>query len=145
MRRSVLFPLVFFVLLFSGGCSSSGGVTVIPATGGDPAFQTRNAFIFVDGKQRGVTPATVRIRRSFGTSQVSLRAGPEFTILRAFEIEWTVTGSRTMTEFTFGNEDRVYDLTDLSKTKDGTYVIPYFAHPVLVEDREFNFFIIVEE
>ncbi len=146
MRRAALLPLTLAAgLLLVAGCTTTAGVTVIPAQPSDASFQTRNAFIFVDGKQRGMTPATVRIRRSFGATEVSLRTGPEFTILRKFEIEWSTTSNRRMVQFTFGNEDGIYDLTDLPTMKDGTYVIPYFSHRVQVEDREFSLVLIVED
>lgn len=139
MIRSLL------VTLLVAGCTSIHEDAVTPKAEAPPG--TESAAIFIDGKIRGNTPATVNIRRGFSEYSVTLNQGKRR--VRTFEIEWGTSGEGSGLQYSFGAYTSggyiSYNLEDLPTRKDTIHVIPYFPHPVRVEDRQYGLTIIVTE
>ncbi len=143
-----IFPLLatFVLLLFLGGCASTSQEAQEPAVTKNGAAKSKapvlskTARIFIDGDEKGTTPATVTVRRGFGESRVVLRQG--LTLVRAFELErvYTSNGADLVYSFSGDNSsgETIYDLQELSQHKDGTYIIPFLGNSILIEDREFG-------
>jgi hypothetical protein len=149
--------LILAGLLTLGGCSSSKSTAEQPPAtpeGGEQAKAAdakkhrtnQQAYVFVDGEYVASTPAIVRVKRGFGAAAISLRVGKEER--RRFEIEKARTSNRTTLDYSFGTDNfggvQGYDLTDLNQNKAGTYFIPYYSHPIEVEDREYGLVLVVE-
>ncbi len=158
--KAVLAPLLLLSLLVFAGCAATtpgdaatdltdSTVTVKGASG--VRWQVRPAYVFVDGRRKGITPATYRIRRSFGTTEIklftSLRKGS--VPARTFEVELAPTESRTRQDFSFNLSNAeglpTLDVATLSRRKDGTVVIPYYRSPLQIKDRDFGLTLIVQE
>lgn len=156
MRRLAFCSAAFAVaLLFFSGCvSTPAGVTVtsrVPkdATESNTPWQVKRAWVFVEGVQQVITPATITVRRSFEITNVSLHVGPNFEQVRRYEIERTITGSRRMLDFSFrGTLDGAYPTftaQELSKDSKGNYIIPYYERAIQIVDHEYDLEIIVRQ
>ena len=154
MRCLALFASVFAgVLLLLAGCvSTPPGVTITShapedTTETEAPFQTKRAWIFVEGVQQNKTPATVKVRRSFEITNISLHVGANFEEVRRYEIERVVTSNRRMLEYSFsGSVDGGYitfNALELSKDKKGRYIIPYFNGPLQIIDNEYDLVLLV--
>lgn len=146
MRLSYVVPVFFAILVILGGCRSTSPATEASADGA-PAdtLYTRAVHVLVDGKDRGVVPQTLRIRRSFGTEKVSLwQAGDE---IRVYEIELSNTsaGEQLMQGFwsSPSSDGASYDVQTLPKGNDITYRIPYSDYPLRIEDNEYGVTLLV--
>ncbi len=156
MRRLALCAAAFAVaLLFFSGCvSTPAGVTVTSrtpkdATESNTPWQVKRAWVFVEGVQQVITPATITVRRSFEITNVSLHVGPNFEQVRRYEIERTITGSRRMLDFSFrGTLDGAYPtftVQELSKDSKGNYIIPFYDRTIQIIDHEYDLEIIVRQ
>jgi len=156
MRRLALCSVAFAVaLLFFSGCvSTPAGVTVTSrtpkdATDSNTPWQVKRAWVFVEGVQQVITPATITVRRSFEITNVSLHVGPNFDQVRRYEIERTITGSRRMLDFSFrGTLDGAYPtftVQELSKDSKGNYIIPFYDRTIQIIDHEYDLEIIVRQ
>jgi hypothetical protein len=147
--------LVSFVallaLLVVGGCRSSSRTVdeddLTTSVTDTTEMYTRAVHVLVDGRDRGTVPTTIRVRRSFGTKQVTLwQAGKE---IRTYEIEITTTtgGTQTLQGFwsTRTMEGDSYDVETLPKEGDDTYLIPYTPNRIKVEDRAFGLTMLISE
>ena len=94
----------------------------------------------MDGEDRGTTPRTLQIRRAFGESTVSIRVGNE--VVRRYEFERASSSNQSDLVYSFRGDNndgmQTYDLTDLSQRGNRVYVVPYFEHPIRVEDRQYG-------
>ena len=156
MRRLALCSAAFAVaLLFLAGCvSTPAGVSITSrapkdSTQSNTRWQAKRAWIFIEGVQQTTTPATVTVRRSFEITNVSLHVGPNFDQVRRYEIERTVTGSRSALDFSFrGTLDGTFltfTVQELSKDSKGNYIIPFYERPIQILDHEYDLVIIVRE
>ncbi|GAB5519305.1 MAG: hypothetical protein RhofKO_15560 [Rhodothermales bacterium] len=109
----------------------------------------RNPFaanVFVDGRYKGTTPATIRVRRDEQYRIVTLHDADGHT-LRTYELENVLTSNGTELAYSFNGSDdmgmRSYDSGELP-VNDSSLVVPYFANPVQVEDRDFRLTLIVQ-
>ena len=145
--RTLCFALM--LLLFAAGCSTTQPATQEAA--GERAaqpFSAKSVYVYVDDDQKGVTPATIRIRRSFGAYEVTLRSATE--VLRTFEIEQVSTADKTALDYSFWGDDsgatRTFDALNLkSKKDDDKYIIPYYSYPIRIEDRDYNLTLLVQD
>ena len=109
-----------------------------------------HAYVFFDRRQKGTTPAPYKLRRSFGTSLVtlytSLEKGSEH--VRRFEVELAPTHDHVMQVYSFNSTTSgsriAFDSADLSTRKNGNIVIPFFNNPIEIHDREYGLVLIVE-
>ncbi len=150
VNRAAL-PVVTLLVLLLSGCSSSSrstesegaeGNTVVLA---DQMLEIRQARIFLDGTDKGLTPKTIRIDRRFGYSEILLRIGKER--VRLFEIEQTNSSNSAELAYSFrGNTDGYYTtlyVEELPQKNDEHIYIPFRRDPLLITDRQYGLQIIV--
>ena len=141
--------LIAFLVL--GGCRSSSR-TVEEESGGSAVVDTTELYtlavhVLVDGRDKGTVPTTIRVRRSFGTREVSLwQAGKE---IRTYHLEFSATteGTQTLQGFwsTRTTDGDANDVESLPKEGDDTYLIPYTPNRIRVEDRAFGLTMLISE
>ena len=133
------------------GCASSRdsseegteGATVVLA---DQLTEVRQARIFLDGIDKGLTPRVVRVDRRFGYSEILLRIGKDR--VRLFEIEQTSSSSNAselMYSFR-GTTDGLYikyDVDELPKKNEKHVYIPFRPEPMFITDREYGIEILI--
>ncbi len=146
--------LILSLLLLLCGCITTPlGVTITSRAPNDTTssgpIQPKRAWIFVEGSQEGTTPATVRIRRSYEVTNVSLRVGQDFKEVRRYELERSVTSNRIMQDYTFqGTDDGGYftlNSTELSRDSKGRFIVPFYQKPIQILDHEYDLILIVTE
>lgn len=150
----LLVPLALGCMLIAG-CTSSRSSAVPGAVLPDSlraqgdTVHTRAVHVLVDGKDQGMLPATLRVRRSFGARVVSLwQAGKE---IRHYELQTYYTADGMATEQGFWANDvggeRTYDVRTLptKKRDDNYFFIPYSPRPITVEDNVYQLILIVED
>jgi hypothetical protein len=143
--------LSLIVVLVLGGCRSSSRTVddddLGAATADTTELYTMAVHVLVDGRDKGTVPTTIRVRRSFGTQEVTLwQAGKE---IRTYEIEIsnTTEGTQTLQGFwsTRTMEGDSYDVESLPKDGEDTYRIPYTPNRITVEDRAFGLTMLISE
>ena len=139
-RHPPVFMMVF--LLFAVGCASTAPhSTDTKETGPDSA----RASIYVNGDRKGLTPASLRIKRSFGETKITLRQGEQ--TVRRFKTERVPTSNSAELLYRSGAPRigrRSYRVDELPTQDDSTYVIPYFRRPIVVEDPRYKLDLVVE-
>ncbi len=152
MRHYPILIILLAVLLW--GCITTPlGVTVTSRAPKDSTssgpVQVKRAWVFIEGSQQGTTPATVRIRRSYEITNVSLRVGQDFDEVRRYELERSVTSNRIMQDYTFrGTNDGGYltfNSTELSRDSKGRLIVPYYQGPIQILDHEYDLVLIVTQ
>ena len=142
---------LFFVVLSVSGCASSKdaadegseGATVVLA---DQTTEIRQARIFLDGIDKGLTPKVIRVDRRFGYSEILLRIGKDR--VRLYEIEQTASSSNA-SELIYsfkGNTDGYYTqfyTDELPKKNEKHVFIPFRPDPLHITDRQFGIEILV--
>jgi len=151
--KHFLLPITVVVALVWGCVTTPMGVSITSRAPKDStstgSVSAKRAWLFIDGYQQGTTPATVRIRRNYEISDISLHVGQTFDEVRRYELERSVTSNRIMMDFTFqGSFDSgmlTFNYTELSRDKEGHYIIPYYESPFQIIDHEYDLLIIVSE
>ncbi|ARA93222.1 MAG: hypothetical protein D6685_00205 [Bacteroidetes bacterium] len=134
------------VLLAAAGCTPRVKLPENPLPDTPTVPPGTSAWIYVDGREKGVTPNTIQVRRGFGETTVALVAWDETQ--RVYEIERYYTSNRSELDYSFGTtsiDGRVLtiDSETLERDKKGRYLVPYYASPIAIEDRHFNLTILV--
>lgn len=150
-----LVPLLTILSLFCiafTGCRSSAvqeGDEAAEEVDGDsgPRLYTQAVHVLVDGNDVGTAPMTVRVRRSFGTREVTLwQAGDE---IRTYEIEMVHTSDGIQTQQGFwstpSSDGASYDVRNLPTSGESTFLVPYSAYPIKVEDQAYGVTLLVTE
>lgn len=148
MIKQTLVLFIASIVLVTAGCAGSKKATSQQKTAkSSAALASQNAAVYVEGEYRVTTPATVRIRRSFGEAAVMLKRGND--VIRRFEVEPTHTSSSSDLAFGYQGQREggipTFDLMSLSQRKDGSYVIPYFSVPIQIVDRTNGLTLLVTE
>lgn len=151
MRRFPIFPFLLASAVAIVGCSSTS--PPVAETSGEDAIVDTNVVhtmaihVLVDGDDQGTIPRTLRIRRSFGTQQVSLwQAGEEIRIYE-IEIVSSVAGDQLMQGFwsTPSSDGAAYEVKTLPKRGEYTYQIPYSRQPMRIDDNEYGLTLLVSD
>ena len=143
----LLLLLVVLVL----GCAPRK-ISKVEGDGGiEDAFNVESVTVFVEGRNRGVTPTTVNVVRSRGEYEVALVSGKE--IVRFYEIGHG--GDQRGPERHIINMDlerdlsglgyRTFDLADLESPNDTLYIIPYVSQPISIDDRKYGLTIVITD
>jgi len=158
-KRLTFCAFVYGCTLLLAGCvTTTPGVSITShapppdstdTTATAAAWQPRRAWIFIEGVKQATTPATVVVRRQFEITNVSLHTGPRFDQVRRYELDRTVTSDRRMIDFSFrgGYDGSIASLnvTDLSRDRNGNFIIPFFEFPVQITDHEYDLVLIVRD
>ncbi len=142
---------LFLAVLCVTGCASSRDAADEGAEGArvilaDQTTEIRQARIFLDGVDKGLTPKVVRVDRRFGYSEILLRIGKER--VRLYELEQTGSSSNA-SELIYsfrGNTDGYYTqfyTDELPKKNDQHVFIPYRSDPLHITDRQYGIEILV--
>ena len=125
---------------------------------GQPAFvaldrdstlaDVQSAQVFVDGRERGLTPGTLYVRRGFGEENVTLRRNGE--VVRSFYVERVYTANSSDLSFSASQSGagrvRHFDVYELNVTEAGSVIIPYLdGGPLEVTDRKYGLTLMVQE
>ena len=139
---SLLLILVLVGTALLPGCATNKGAERPPA---------KNAAVFVEGRHRGVTPATINVYRNRGEYEVVLKQGE--TVVRKYEIG--IGGEQRGPERHLIDMDlerdhggiglRTFGLDDFESSDDIVYVIPYIANPIAIDDGEFGLILVIED
>jgi hypothetical protein len=150
--RVALTPIPLLFLFLFAGCSMSSKSTESEGSEGstvvlqDQMLEIRQARIFLDGRDKGLTPKTIRIDRRFGYSEILLRIGKDR--VRMFEIEQTTSSNSSELAYTFrGSTDGYYTtlyVEELPQKSDEHIYIPFRRDPLLITDRQYGLQIIVQ-
>lgn len=137
---------VTLFLLGAMGCSPKTKLPENPLPESPTVPVGTAAWIYIDGREKGVTPTTIQVRRGFGETTVALVAREETQ--RVYEVERVYTSSRSELDYTFGTSSieggvRTIDAEDLERDKKGRYLVPYYETPIAIEDRYFSLTILV--
>ena len=149
--KSTVYLLILFCFLTA--CSSSKeaaeeqgqeGAMVKVKEDLPPIQQAR---VFLDGKDKGLTPRVLKVDRRFNYSEILLRIGKER--VRLFEIEQTRSSNSNELLYSFNatSTDGYYtevNVEDLPKKNDKYVYIPLRADPLLITDRQYGLQIIVQ-
>ena len=143
------------ILILIASCSTSKSTSEEQGEEGSlvrtsaEAPPVRQARIFLDGKDKGLTPSVLRIDRRFNYSEVLLRIGKER--VRIFEIEQTATSNASEINFSFSAEgnDGFYTqmyVEDLPKhnRREEYFYIPMLSRPLLITDRQYGLEIMIQ-
>ena len=147
-----LVPALFIAAILLVGCRTSTPIVDDDEAGNisesdSSVVHTRAVHVLVDGKDLGVIPMTVRVRRGFGTRQVSLwQAGEEIRTYE-FEIVHTSSGMQLQQGFWSNSspDGETYDVRNLPTSNDSTFLVPYSNHPIKIEDQTFGVTLLVSE
>lgn len=164
MRHSLISITAFaLVTLFWAGCA-----TVFTGTEDEIYINSdpEGARIFVDGIERGQTPDYLYIKRTIGSREITLKLNgyeartfylqKEFNAVSLLNILIPVgfivdaaTGSLMK------YQPKGYDISldrklslnvqDLERDEEGNYYVPYSDVPILIEDSQFGFTILVDK
>ena len=107
----------------------------------------QQARIFLDGKDKGLTPRVLRVDRRFNYTEILLRIGKER--VRIFEIERVASSNASEVLFSFSAEGsdgfyRELYVEDLPKKNDKYFYIPLLPNPLSITDRQYGLQILVE-
>ena len=149
MTKTALPLLAIILVLVISGCSSTKSSKQKEEV--EDAFNIASVNVMVEGKHRGVTPATVQVTRSWGEYEVVLLKGRE--IVRVYEIGHG--GDQRTPERHIINMDlerdlsaygyRTFDLSDLESPNDTLYFIPYIGQTIAIDDREYGLTLVVAD
>jgi hypothetical protein len=149
MLRFLFRAVPVVLLLSSAGCrtTKSDADAVLPAFS---LATPQPAHVFVEGRDKGMTPATITVRRDLGDQEVALRLrNPQGKLydVRRYEIELVHSSNRGMLDYraTPNDTDNIKGINteDLPRRNSGAYVVPYYNYPIRIEDREYNLTLIV--
>ena len=151
-------PLIYLLtlLLLATACSSSKSAAEQEEEQGEEGALVRidealppvqQARVFLDGKDKGLTPRVIRVDRRFNYSEILLRIGKDR--VRFFEIEQTHSSNASELTYSFNaeNNDGFYTelfVEDLPKKNDKYFYIPLRADPLLITDRQYGLQIIIQ-
>lgn len=137
-----LLVLVLAAAALLPGCASNKSIDSEPV---------KNAAIIVEGKHRGVTPATINVFRNRGEYEVKLMQGNR--IVRQYEIG--IGGEQRGPERHILDMDlerdqssfglRTFGLDDFESSNDTLYIIPYISQPIAVDDKEYGFTLVITD
>ena len=152
-----LLRLTFYLLtllLIATACSSSKSSTE-EEQGEEGALvridenlpPVKQARVFLDGRDKGLTPRVLRVDRRFNYSEILLRIGKER--VRLFEIEQTRSSNSNELIYSFNAEDTdgfytELNVEDLPKKNDKYIYIPVRPEPLLITDRQYGLQIIIQ-
>lgn len=156
---NVFFPRLAAVVLFAAvlhlttGCAGNArtaapdGTIADAGVAADGTPHTRVVHVLVDGRDKGMLPATIRVRRGLGARMVSLwQAGKE---IRTYELQTVQTSDGLSLAYSFFGEQTptstVYDVMSLPTAGENNFIIPFSPYRLTIEDRVFQLTLIIEE
>ena len=141
MKNLLIVTLVAVVFVLAGCASNKPGAKKM--------VQAESARVFIEGRDRGVTPMTLRVIRSRGEYDVRLVQGQK--VVRVFELAHggaQRSPERHAIEMDLGNDNsamgfRTLEVDDLESVDDTLYIIPYLPETVAIDDKKYGLTLLV--
>ena len=112
-----------------------------------PSLSVQVARVFVEGKDRGTTPQTLRIFRGRRELSITLKQGNK--TVRTFTLEETYSPNAAEIDFSFyGQEENgTLKLTveELPTRDKMNYVIPFYEQILTIEDNQYGLTLLVTD
>jgi len=148
-RTGVVSIILFGYLLYLTGCAATAPPvepenmpeeTPETVTSDSVVVRTGTIHVLVDGRDRGILPTEIQIRRSFGIQFVSLYDGEEEFRFYELETYLSSSGQTVLDGFwqSETSEGTVYDVRHLEKKNEDYFYIPYTTSPIIIEDHTYN-------
>lgn len=111
------------------------------------AITVQVADVFVEGKDRGTTPQTIRIYRGRKELSVALKQGRK--TVRTFTLEETYSPNAGQLDFSFrgvseGGTLR-FTVEELPTEDDINFIIPFYEQVFTVEDNQYGLTLIIAD
>ena len=136
--------VAIFLVSFLTNCQSS---TIFPGKNAEEQTLNQSVRVFVNGKDRGTTPMTLRIYRGRKELDISLQNGRNE--VRTFELEETYSPNAAEIDFSFRGRSDMGTLRltveELPSKDDFHFIIPFFQEVVTVEDNQYGLTLIVAD
>ena len=111
------------------------------------AITVQVADVFVEGKDRGTTPQTIRIYRGRKELSIALKQGRK--TVRTFTLEETYSPNAGQLDFSFRgvNEGGTLRFTveELPTEDDINFVIPFYEQIFTIEDNQYGLTLIIAD
>ena len=139
-----LLSLSFFFCLFLTSCQSQN---FFGNENESAALTVQVANVFVEGKDRGTTPQTIRIYRGRKELSVTLKQGRK--TVRTFTLEETDSPNAGEIEYSFRGSSEAgtprFTVEELPTTDKLNYVIPFYEQLFTVEDNQYGLTLIIAD
>lgn len=146
MKTYIVITFYAGMLLLVAGCGSSSGAMMEATSQASSEAMPEQAFVYVLGEQRAVTPGTVRIRRDFGENEIEVR-DKKGNVVRTYVVEMTASYNQNELVYSYwGNYSEhmpTYFVKDLNMDNHGNVVIPYFPREVAIRDDQLDLTMLV--
>ncbi|MEM8483923.1 MAG: hypothetical protein AAF564_00155 [Bacteroidota bacterium] len=115
-------------------------------------YEGESVQVFVEGRDKGFTPMTLRVRRSLGEYEVALKKGK--SIVRQFEIGIESSSNRSperQAVFMDLERDqsvvglRTFGIEDLDSQNDTLYYIPHYNADLSIDDVRYGLTLIITD
>ena len=152
MKTNLIFSIALFFAVFAAGCASNKPAD---GTGAEEKvlasiFEGESVQVFVEGRDQGFTPMTLRVRRSLGEYNIALKKGKE--VVRKFELglESNTTSSpeRQAIYMDLQNDNSVmglktFNIHDLESRNDTLFFIPNYNANFSIDDVQYGLTLLV--
>ncbi len=150
MKKIFYAMLVLMTTVAVAGCATSqqGG----EGKALNSIFEGESVQVFVEGRDKGFTPMTLRVRRSLGEYEVELKKGK--SVVRQFEIGIESSSNRSperQAVFMDLERDqsvvglRTFGIEDLDSRNDTLYYIPHFNADLSIDDVKYGLTLIITD
>lgn len=150
MKKVCYAVLVLMTTVAVAGCATSQtegqGKTLASL------YEGESVQVFVEGRNKGFTPMTLRVRRSLGEYEVALKRGE--AIVRQFEIGIESSSNRSperQAVFMDLERDqsvvglRTFGIEDLDSQNDTLYYIPHYNADLSIDDVRYGLTLIITD
>lgn len=138
-----IWVLLISALFLLPACQSQNLFGNQQATG----FTVEVAQIFVEGKDRGTTPQTIRIFRGRQELNIALKQGRK--TVRTFTLEETYSPNASQLDYSFFGIDEDgtlrFTVEELPTQDDMNFVIPFYEQLVTVKDNQYGLTLLIAD
>ena len=154
MKTNLIYSITLFLMIFAAGCASNkpAGENDVEEKALASIFEGESVQVFVEGRDQGFTPMTLRVRRSLGEYNISLKKGKE--VVRKFELglESNTTNSpeRQAVFMDLQNDNSVmglktFNIHDLESRNDTLFFIPNYDVNFSIDDVQYGLTLLVTQ
>lgn len=150
MKKNIFLSVTLFALALTFGCAANN-----PGEGGkelSSVFDGEVVQVFVEGRDRGFTPMTLRVRRNLGENAILLKKGKE--LVREFEIALESSTNRSPERHAvFMDLERdesvmglkTFGIEDLSSQNDTLFYIPHYNTNLSINDVKYGLTLVITD
>lgn len=150
MKKTFYAVLILLTTVAVAGCASSQtdgqGKTL------NSLYEGESVQVFVEGRNKGFTPMTLRVRRNLGEYEVELKKGK--SVVRQFEIGIESSSNASPERhavFMDLERDqsvvglRTFGIEDLESQNDTLYYIPHYNADLSIDDVKYGLTLIITD